>query len=71
MDIAELTRAYEARKIDINARIQVRIREADIDSAGERLTHGPWLERANRISVRGEFNRSTHRREIHGWVRSR
>ena len=35
-DVAEVSRAYESRQVELNARVSVRIREAWFDEAGER-----------------------------------
>src|SRR2546422_702385 len=36
-DIAEVTRAYESRQIDLHAKISVRIKETDVDANGDRI----------------------------------
>src|SRR5207237_383760 len=36
-DIAEVTRAYESRQIDLHAKISVRIKETEVDANGERI----------------------------------
>jgi DNA-directed RNA polymerase subunit beta' len=35
-DMAEVTRAYESRQVDLHAKISVRIKETNVDAAGER-----------------------------------
>jgi len=37
VNIAEVSRAFESRQIDVNAKIKVRIKEAEYDAAGEKV----------------------------------
>src|SRR5438128_3668793 len=36
-DIAEVTRAYESRQIDLHAKVSVRIKETEVDANGDRI----------------------------------